>query len=389
MSLGLYGKYGGKYVPETLMPALEALEAEFAKIKKDKDFGNELKRLLKEFAGRPTSLYEAKNLSDMLGFQIYLKREDLLHGGAHKLNNTLGQVLLAKRMGKNRVIAETGAGQHGVATAISCACLGLSCEVFMGEEDIRRQSLNVFRMELFGAKVIPVKCGTRTLKAATNEALGYWLANVYDTYYCIGSVVGPHPYPAMVREFQSVISAESKRQYAKAHGGLPDSIIACVGGGSNAMGSFANFLSTDVELVGVEAAGDGITTKKHGATLSKGGDGVLHGSMSRLLQDQNGQVLESHSVSAGLDYPGVGPELAHLEQTGRLTVGSVTDKQAVDAVTLLCQTEGILPALESAHAIAYLKKEKERLKNRSVIVTVSGRGDKDVHTIGEFLGVKL
>jgi len=390
MPLGQYDGYGGQYVPETLMPALAELEKEYNRLRSDPGYKAELHSLLTEYAGRPTSLYYAGNLSKKLGVEAYLKREDLVHGGAHKLNNTLGQVLLARHMGKKRVIAETGAGQHGVATAICCACLGLSCEVYMGAEDIERQKLNVFRMELLGAKVHTVNSGTKTLKDATNEALRDWLANVYDTYYCIGSVVGPHPYPKLVKEFQSIISAESKKQFAKKEGGLPDAIIACVGGGSNAMGSFASYMKEEsVALIGVEAAGEGVNTKRHGATLSKGRDGVLHGSLSKLLQDSDGQVMESHSISAGLDYPGVGPELSALEASGRLRAEYATDAETIKAVKLLCETEGILPALESAHAIAYLVRDRKRLAGQKVIVTVSGRGDKDVHTIGDYLGVRL
>jgi tryptophan synthase beta chain len=390
MPLGKFGVYGGQYAPETLMPALEELEKAFNKYRRDPGFKGELRHLLREFAGRPTPLYHCGNLSRELGLKLYLKREDLVHGGAHKLNNTLGQVLLAKRMDKWRVIAETGAGQHGVATAIACACLGLKCEVYMGTEDIERQKLNVFRMGLMGANVIPVESGSRTLKDATNEALRDWLTNVYNTYYCIGSVVGPHPYPTIVREFQRVIGRETKRQIFKKEGRLPDTIVACVGGGSNAMGIFHDFKGErGVELVGVEAGGLGLNTKKHGATLCRGTDGVLHGMHSKLLQDKYGQITVSHSISAGLDYPGVGPELSHLQSTGRLTVDSATDKEAVDAVKRLCETEGILPALESAHALAYVIKNHGRLKGKLVVANLSGRGDKDVHTIADALGVRL
>jgi tryptophan synthase beta chain len=386
---GKFGNYGGQFVPETLMPALVELEAEYRRQKNDSAFKMELGHLLREFAGRPTPLYLARNLSLKYGARIYLKREDLVHGGAHKLNNTLGQVLLAKRMGKRRVIAETGAGQHGVATAIACAALGLQCEVHMGSLDISRQRLNVFRMELMGAKVIPATSGSMTLKDATNEAMRDWLANVKSTYYCIGSVVGPHPYPTMVRDFQSVIGKEAKRQILKKESGLPDAVVACVGGGSNAMGSFADFIETDARLVGVEAAGAGLGTGRHGATLAKGSDGVLHGMATKLLQDKYGQILESHSISAGLDYPGVGPQLSHLLGEGRLEIASATDDEAVSALGILCKTEGILPALESAHALAYALKLARKMKGKSIIVTISGRGDKDVHTIGEHLGVRL
>ncbi|MBU0762786.1 MAG: tryptophan synthase subunit beta [Candidatus Altiarchaeota archaeon] len=390
MPLDKFGVYGGRFVPETLMPALAELEKAYGKYKKDGKFKRELKELLTEYAGRPTPLYFAKNLSKELRLNLYLKREDLLHGGAHKINNTLGQVLLAKRMGKKRVIAETGAGQHGVATAIASAVLGLECEVYMGTEDIERQKLNVFRMELLGAKVIPVSSGSKTLKDATNEALRDWLANVYSTYYCIGSVVGPHPYPTIVRDFQSVIGEEIRAQMKRKTGKQPDAIVACVGGGSNAMGSFTDFIDDKkVALVGVEAAGHGLKTPFHCATLSKGSDGVLHGMHTKLLQDMYGQILPTHSISAGLDYPGVGPQLAHLKSIGRLTNSTATDKDAIYAVKKLCTTEGILPALESAHAVSYVLKNSKKLKGRRVVVTVSGRGDKDVHTIGDFLGVKL
>ncbi|MCX6694833.1 MAG: tryptophan synthase subunit beta, partial [Candidatus Altiarchaeota archaeon] len=318
---GKFGVYGGQYAPETLMPALAELEKAFNRYSSDNEFQSELDYYLKEFGGRPTPLYHARNLSRELGLKLYLKREDLVHGGAHKLNNTLGQVLLAKRMGKKRVIAETGAGQHGVATAISAAALGLSCEVYMGSEDVERQKLNVFRMELLGARVIPVESGSKTLKDATNEAMRDWLANVYDTYYCIGSVVGPHPYPTIVREFQRIIGRETRTQVLDKEGRLPDAIVACVGGGSNAMGIFTDFIDDEkVELVGVEAGGMGLKSGKHGATLCAGTDGVLHGMYTKLLQDRYGQIRISHSISAGLDYPGVGPQLSHLKSSGRLTV---------------------------------------------------------------------
>jgi len=390
MSLDKFGIYGGRFVPETLMPALTELEKAYNKYKKDKKFCSELNNLLSEYAGRPTPLYYAKNLSKELSIKLYLKREDLLHGGAHKINNTLGQVLLAKKMGKKRIIAETGAGQHGVATAIASAVLGLTCEVYMGVEDIERQKLNVFRMELLGAKVRPVSSGTKTLKDATNEALRDWLANVYDTYYCIGSVVGPHPYPTIVRDFQSVIGKEIKSQMKKKNTSLPNVVIACVGGGSNAMGSFAEFMKhKKVKLVAVEAGGKGLSSFFHGATLSKGSDGVLHGMHTKLLQDEFGQILPSHSISAGLDYPGVGPQLSYLLQTKRLITSSATDKEAISAVKKLCVSEGILPALESAHAISYILKNAKKFKGKKIVVTVSGRGDKDVHTISDFLGVHL
>jgi tryptophan synthase beta chain len=386
---GKFGRYGGQFSPETLMPALIELEEAYGKSRSDRKFQAGLSHLLKEFAGRPTPLYLAANLSAKYGVRLYLKREDLVHGGAHKLNNTLGQVMLAKRMGKPRVIAETGAGQHGVATAIACACLGLRCEVHMGTEDMQRQRLNVFRMELLGARVIPSTSGSRTLKDATNEAMRDWLSNVKDTYYCIGSVMGPHPYPTMVREFQRVIGKEAKRQILRQEGRLPDAVVACVGGGSNAMGSFADFIDTGVRLVAVEAAGKGLQTDRHGATLAMGTDGVLHGMMSKLLQDKYGQIKTSHSVSAGLDYPGVGPQLSHLQAVGRLEVASATDGEAVKAVKTLCEAEGIIPALESAHAVAYALKMAKAMDGGSMIVTISGRGDKDVHTIADYLGVKL
>jgi len=389
MSKGKFGAYGGQFAPETLMPALKELEAAYAGCRRDRAFKEELDYLLREFAGRPTPLYLAKNISGECGARIYLKREDLVHGGAHKLNNTLGQVLLARRMGKKRVIAETGAGQHGVATAIACSALGLSCEVHMGAKDIVRQRLNVFRMELMGARVIPAESGSKTLKDATNEAMRDWLANVRTTYYCIGSVVGPHPYPTIVRDFQRVIGKEIRSQTLKKEGRLPDAIVACVGGGSNAMGSFHDFIGTNVRLVGVEAAGEGLQTGRHGATLAKGSDGVLHGMHTKLLQDRYGQINESHSISAGLDYPGVGPELAHLARSGRLQVASATDDEAVRAVKVLCEKEGILPALESAHALAYAFKLARGMRGKTIVVTVSGRGDKDVHTIASHLGVRL
>ncbi|MFH1402639.1 MAG: tryptophan synthase subunit beta [Candidatus Altiarchaeota archaeon] len=387
---GKFGLYGGQYAPEILMPALEELEKAFRKHIADDGFNRELGEYLKEFGGRPTPLYLARNLSGEYGVRFYLKREDLLHGGAHKFNNTLGQVLLAKKMGKRRIIAETGAGQHGVATAIAASCLGLECEVYMGEEDIERQRLNVFRMGLMGTRVIPVKSGSRTLKDAINEAMRDWLANVNDTFYCIGSVVGPHPYPTMVREFQRVIGMEIKEQSMVKEGRLPDAIIACVGGGSNAMGSFTDFIDADVRLIGVEAGGKGVDTKEHGATLSKGTDGVLHGMYSKLLQDKYGQIQTSYSISAGLDYPGVGPQLSYLKESGRMEVASATDGETMDAVKKLCETEGILPALESAHALAHSFKVAGEMEDDAfLVVTVSGRGDKDVHTIAEYSGVDL
>jgi tryptophan synthase beta chain len=380
---GRFGPFGGKFVPETLMNALEELEQALAEAKQDPAFLAELTSLLNEYAGRPTPLYYAKRMTEALGgAQIYLKREDLNHTGAHKLNNALGQGLLAKRMGKKAIIAETCAGQHGVASATVAAKLGLSCKVFMGEEDIRRQELNVFRMKLLGAEVIPATSGTRTLKDATNEAIRYWVSHVEDTFYVIGSVVGPHPYPYMVREFQKVIGEETREQILKQIGRLPDEVVACVGGGSNAIGMFYPFLHDDVRLRGVEAAGKGIHTDKHAATLSLGRPGVIHGSLTYLLQDEYGQVQEAHSISAGLDYPGVGPEHAYLKETKRVTYTSVTDDEALAAVQFLCRTEGIIPALESAHAVAeVIKLAPQRSKEEVIVICLSGRGDKDVATI--------
>lgn len=389
---GRFGKYGGQFAPEILMPAIEELEEALNAVKKDKGFQKELNYYLAEFAGRPTPLYFAENLTRKAGgAKIYLKREDLVHGGAHKLNNTLGQALLAKRMGKKRVIAETGAGQHGVATAIAAAALGLDCEVFMGAEDIRRQRLNVFRMELMGAHVVSVESGSKTLKDAINEAMRDWLAKVDSTHYIIGSVVGPHPYPAMVRDFQRVIGRETKKQVKVKEGRLPDSLVACVGGGSNAMGFFTEFVKEQsVGLVGVEAGGHGIKSGKHGATLAKGTDGVLHGMATKLLQDKYGQIIESHSVSAGLDYPGVGPELASLAEDRRLRTEYITDKEALNAFQTMCRLEGILPALESSHAVAQALKEAKKMgKDEILVVCLSGRGDKDVHTVADEMGVEL
>lgn len=388
--LGRFDGYGGRFAPEVLMPALEELETGFEKYRKDPEFQRELDYYLREFAGRPTPLYYAKNLTEKIGgAKIYLKREDLVHGGAHKLNNTIGQALLAKKMGKQRIIAETGAGQHGVATAIAAAALGIRCEVYMGTEDIERQKLNVFRMDLMNTKVIPVKSGSKTLKDAINEAMRDWLTNVETTYYLIGSIVGPHPYPMMVREFQCVIGKETKRQILEKENSLPDSIVACVGGGSNAIGTFYEFLQDDVELIGVEAGGKGLD-KEHGATLCAGTDGVLHGTYSKLLQDRYGQIEISYSIAAGLDYPGVGPELSYLLKKGRIKVTSVTDDEALEAFKLLSQTEGIVPALESAHAIYHTVKIAEQMKrNQTIVVNLSGRGDKDVFVVADALGVKL
>ena len=378
---GYFGEFGGRFVPETLMFALEELEREYLRIREDHGFKKELGELLKEYAGRPTPLYFAKNLTEHVGgAKIYLKREDLLHTGAHKINNTLGQVLLAKRMGKGRVIAETGAGQHGVATATACALLGVECVVYMGEEDARRQELNVFRMELLGAEVRIVKSGSRTLKDAINEALRDWVTNVETTHYVIGSVVGPHPFPMIVRDFQRVIGDETKEQILEKEGRLPDAVVACVGGGSNAIGIFYPFVEDrEVRLIGVEAAGYGIGTGKHAASLTGGEVGVLHGMKSYFLQDEEGQILTTHSISAGLDYPGVGPEHAWLKETGRAEYISATDEEALEGFKLLSRTEGIIPALESAHAvIKAVEVAKEVGKGGIVVVNLSGRGDKDM-----------
>ena len=387
---GHFGTYGGRFVPETLMPALLELEKAYNEVKEDPEFQRELNYYLKDYVGRETPLYFAEGLTKKLnGAKIYLKREDLCHTGAHKINNTMGQVLLARRMGKKRIIAETGAGQHGVATATVAAMFGLECVIFMGEEDIRRQELNVVRMKLLGAEVFPVTSGSKTLKDAMNEALRDWVTNVRNTFYVIGSVAGPHPYPQMVRDFQAIIGKETKEQIMQKEGRLPDYIIACIGGGSNSMGIFHPFVKDSVELIGVEAAGLGIDTPYHAATLTKGAVGVLHGSMSFVLQDDNGQILEAHSISAGLDYPGVGPEHSYFKETGRVKYTSITDKEALDALQTLCRTEGIIPALESAHAIAEAMKLVPTLdKDKIVVVNLSGRGDKDVHTVATALEVK-
>jgi len=383
---GHFNGFGGRFVPETLIYALDELEKEYTKAKREKSFLQQLDYYLKEYAGRPTPLYFARNLSRHLGIEkIYLKREDLLHTGAHKINNTLGQVLLAIRMKKTRIIAETGAGQHGVATATVATLFGLKCDVYMGEEDIERQSLNVFRMKLLGARVVPVSSGTRTLKDAMTEALRDWVTNVRTTHYIIGTVAGPHPYPAMVRDFQSVIGKEAKKQILKKENRLPDYLIACVGGGSNAMGLFYPFFNDKlVKFIGVEAAGLGLASGRHSASLVAGKPGVLHGSKSDLLEDNFGQVKNAHSIAAGLDYPGVGPEHAYYKRIGRADYKAVTDKQALDGFKLLSQTEGIIPALEPAHAIFYLTKLKGRIKKNSiVIVCLSGRGDKDTYTVAK------
>ncbi|KOP28663.1 tryptophan synthase subunit beta [Exiguobacterium acetylicum] len=383
-TLGQYGKYGGRYIPETLMHAVIELEEAYAEVKEDPAFQTRMDELLKEYVGRETPLYFAEHLTKTVGgAKIYLKREDLNHTGAHKINNTIGQALLAERMGKRKIVAETGAGQHGVATATVCALLDLECVIFMGEEDVRRQELNVFRMELLGATVIPVTQGSRTLKDAVNEALRYWVKHVDDTHYLMGSVLGPHPFPQLVRDFQAVIGKETRRQIIEKEGRLPEAIVACVGGGSNAIGMFHPFIDdTDVELYGIEAAGSGVETDKHAATMTKGEVGVLHGSMMYLLQDAHGQVQEAHSISAGLDYPGVGPEHSLLKDIGRVKYEAVTDEQALEALQLLSRKEGIIPALESAHAIAYATQLAAEMKEDEVLVIcLSGRGDKDVVTV--------
>jgi tryptophan synthase beta chain len=386
---GRFGKFGGRYVPETLISALEELEAAYEQARRDPSFQEELNALLRDYVGRPTPLYRAKRLEEAAGSgPIWLKREDLCHTGAHKINNTVGQTLLARRMGKRRIIAETGAGQHGVATATACALFDLECVVYMGEEDVERQALNVFRMELLGADVRPVSSGTRTLKDATNEAIRDWVTNVRSTHYIIGSVVGPDPFPRMVRDFQSVIGREAREQILAVEGRLPGAVIACVGGGSNAMGVFHDFAEdAEVELVGVEAAGEGIETGRHAASLATGRPGVLHGSLSYLIQDEDGQVAPAHSVSAGLDYPGVGPEHAYLKESGRARYVSVTDSQALDAFHRLCRLEGLIPALESAHAVAWVLKEGKGYNSRGpLLICLSGRGDKDVTHVARVEG---
>lgn len=392
-ALGRFGPYGGKYVPETLMPALTELEAAFDQYRHDPAFLDQLNDLLAHYVGRPSPLYFAERLTahyaraDGSGPQIYLKREDLNHTGAHKINNALGQVLLAQRMGKQRIIAETGAGQHGVATATVCARFGLDCVIYMGIHDMERQSLNVFRMRLLGAEVRPVAAGTGTLKDATSEAIRDWVTNVKTTHYILGSVAGPHPYPMMVREFHGVIGSETRQQCQERWQGLPDMLLACVGGGSNAMGLFHEFIEdTQVRLIGVEAAGEGVDTPRHAATLTQGQAGVLHGAMSYLLQDEDGQVLEAHSISAGLDYPGVGPEHSFLKDRGRCDYYSVTDAEAVSAFQRLTELEGIIPALETSHAIAYLETLCPQLTgNPRIVICCSGRGDKDVQTVAQYL----
>jgi tryptophan synthase beta chain len=385
---GKFGKYGGKYIPETLAPAIDELESAYDKYKNDPEFQNELSYYLTEYAGRPTPLYFAKNLTKYInGAKIYLKREDLLHGGAHKTNNTLGQALLAKKMGKKRIIAETGAGQHGVGTAIACAVLGLSAEVYMGAKDYERQKLNAFRMEVLGAKVYPVHSGSKALKDAINEAIRDWIANVKTTYYLIGSVVGPHPYPMIVRDFQSVIGSEIKQQIREIEGTMPNAVVACVGGGSNAIGSFYSFLDDNgVMLYGIEAGGKGIKSGKHSASLAVGSEGIMHGMFTRLLQDSCGQIAETHSISAGLDYPGVGPEHAMLKEIKRAKYAASTDQEAIKAFLTLSRLEGIIPALEPSHAISYaMKLAKAMRKEDIIVITLSGRGDKDVQIVQDYL----
>jgi|TARA_B110000263_G_scaffold241808_1_gene246467 tryptophan synthase beta chain len=392
---GHFEKFGGKYVPETLIPAINELEQLYSEVKDDSVFQDELSSLLKHYSGRPTPLYFARRISEELDFNIYLKREDLNHTGAHKINNALGQILLAQRMGKKRIIAETGAGMHGVATATVAAQFGLECIIYMGEEDIRRQKLNVFKMNLLGAEVRSVTSGSKTLKDATNEAIRDWVTNVENTYYLIGSVVGPHPYPMMVRDFQSIIGRETRDQFKtitniEHESPIPNTLIACVGGGSNAIGMFHPFLNDNVRLVGVEAAGHGVESDAHAATMTKGEFGVLHGSASYLLQTGDGQITLPHSVSAGLDYPGVGPEHSYLNSTGRVEYVSATDKEAIQSFQWLSEKEGILPALESSHALSFLKQRDNNIKKgENIVICLSGRGDKDVHTVADYLGKKI
>ncbi len=381
---GRFGRFGGRFVPETLIAALDELEASYRELAADETFRRELDGLLREFAGRPTPLTFAPNLSADTGLKVYLKREDLAHTGAHKINNTLGQALLARRLGKRRIIAETGAGQHGVATATACARFGLDCTVYMGRQDVRRQALNVYRMRLLGARVVTVEAGSGTLKDAINEAIRDWVTNVDTSHYIIGSVVGPHPYPTIVRDFQTVIGREARRQLLEREGSLPGAVVACVGGGSNALGVFHPFLEDPVALYGVEAAGEGLDAR-NAATLARGSPGVLHGALSYLLQDADGQVVEAHSVSAGLDYPGVGPEHAFLKESGRAVYDSATDREALAAFHYLAEREGIIPALESAHALAFVLREPVRLsKHGTVLMCLSGRGDKDVQAVAEY-----
>ncbi|MDE1765389.1 MAG: tryptophan synthase subunit beta [Thaumarchaeota archaeon] len=384
---GKFGEFGGRFIPETLVPAVEELEEAYLRFKDDKEFRQELDYYLREYAGRPTPLYFAKNLTEFVGgARIYLKREDLLHGGAHKINNTLGQGLLAKRMKKKRIIAETGAGQHGVATAMACSALGLQSEVYMGYKDTQRQRLNVFRMKLLGTKVHPVKGGTQTLKDAINEAIRDWITNVNTTYYLLGSAVGPHPYPVMVRDFQAVIGDEILSQMKELKNKSPDSVVACVGGGSNAIGTFYPLVDEDTTMFGVEAGGEGIKTEHHSATLSSGSKGILHGMLTYLLQDKHGQIKDTHSIAAGLDYPGVGPEHSYFKDSKRVKYDTVSDGDAVHAFLALSKYEGIIPALESSHAVAYaIKLAKKMSKSETIVVTLSGRGDKDVEVVEKYM----
>lgn len=389
---GRYGIYGGQYVPEIVMNAVTELEDAYNRYKNDPEFIAELKKLYRDYAGRPSMLYYAEKMTkDLGGAKIYLKREDLNHTGSHKINNVLGQILLAKRMGKKRIIAETGAGQHGVATATACALFGLECQVYMGAEDVKRQSLNVYRMNLLGTKVIAVESGTQTLKDAINEAMRDWCTNISTTFYCIGSVMGPHPYPQMVRDFQKIISEETKSQMLELEGRLPDCVVACVGGGSNAMGSFYNFIDDkEVRLVGAEAAGKGIDTKLHAATIAKGTVGIFHGMKSIFLQNEFGQIDPVYSISAGLDYPGIGPEHAHLWETKRAEYVDITDEEAVSAFEYLSRTEGIIPAIESSHAVAAAMKIAPKMdKDQIMVITISGRGDKDVYSIAKYRGADI
>ena len=389
---GRFGQFGGQFVPETLMTPLHELEEAYKKAKEDPEFQQELAYYLKQYVGRETPLYYAERLTQKMGgAKIYLKREDLNHTGAHKINNAIGQALLAKRMGKKKIVAETGAGQHGVATATACALLDMECIVYMGAEDVRRQQLNVFRMELLGTKVVAVEKGSATLKDAVNEALRHWVTHIEDTHYILGSALGPHPFPTIVRDFQRIIGDETRQQILAQEGRLPNTVIACIGGGSNAIGMFYPFISdSDVALIGVEAAGAGVDTDKHAAAIHAGKTGVLHGAFMYLLQDENGFIQEAHSISAGLDYPGVGPEHCYLHETGRASYPSVTDEEALLGVKLLCETEGILPALESAHAIYYASEfAKNRPTDEIIVVCLSGRGDKDVHTLMDKLGGDL
>ncbi len=384
--LGHFGIFGGRYVPETLMPVLESLKKDYEAVRFDPEFWREVDYYYKNYVGRPSALYFAENLSQETGAKIYLKREDLNHTGAHKINHTVAQAILAKRLGKKKIIAETGAGQHGVATATVAALFGLECEIFMGAKDVARQELNVFRMKLLGAKVHAVQSGSKTLKDAMNDAIRHWVTHARDTFYVIGTVAGPHPYPMMIRDIQSIIGWEAKRQIQQAEGRLPDHVIACIGGGSNAIGIFNHFLTEEgVECIGIEAGGLGLDSK-HGASLAKGSPGVLHGQMSYLLQDDDGQILEAHSISAGLDYPGIGPEHAYLKELGKVRYDHITDREALDAFVWLSQKEGIIPAFESSHAVAYLKKMRpEELEGKLILINLSGRGDKDMIQAKELL----